>query len=1105
MPASEEVEFYREQVLEATRSVQGELKAFQKDTVAHIDKLFRAGKNRVLVSDEVGLGKTLVAKGVIASTAILHLEEADDPFFKVIYVCSNAAIVNQNLSKLSIDEDIVSRVDASQARLSMQHYFSYINEIEAKQEGRYIQLVPMTPGTSFDITKGAGIVQERALIFAVLRHQRLFRDIVDRLESMLDYQAPSSWGRWRGEYVSIIDSSANEEYRKQVCEELEQYADELVEIRNYALSRTDRRFDSLYIGKLRSVFARLSIDRLDPDLVIMDEFQRFRHLLNRDGSDELSLVSNKFLFSSNREKRHLRALLLSATPFRAFTTMAEDEETFFGESSSHDFMNVVSFLDEEDGEEAFKRVWDAYGSSLNAFVKSETDISQIVSEKQEAERYLRHLIARTERIGLSEYKDIVCDKTKKVDVDKLDITSQLAAVRLFGKLDVEGRLPLDYLESCPYVLSYLKGYKSGDSLLKAVERNVDSIPFKREDASLATRLWVPRYQVRGFKKLDIPSSRMRELMEDVFYTGADGRDASSLLWVPASRPYYRVDDGPYARVKAFSKTLVFSAWTMVPRMMSTLISYEDERRSVIEVYGQEHNIAYFDPKADDPETFDDVEDVVQQPYARHVSRRLPSKRLRVRIAGHTGAVFLMYPSLVLKEMVDWPEFASDAELSELINLTAGKIESLLGEMGIASKSEGRDDYSWYLKAVLMLEHAFGADVGSFLNSIIREDGFSSDDKELARIWKRIDEMPVEEFGDMPENICEVLAQIAIASPAVCAMRTYQKCRKTDGLQLLGFRFASALLRRLNTPSATLAVEAGDLTQRYRSHWSRTLAYCAMGNFQAVLDEWGHQIGYRHSAAFMCNEMIGPKVGRFGGPSTYTMHSQYDVDYLHNLRNRASNRANDVPMKMRTAYAAAFIDDESGGSNDNRRENLRKAFNSPFRPFVLCSTSIGQEGLDFHAYCRKVVHWNLPSNPVDLEQREGRINRYESMAVRQNVARRDDVALKIKEDIWEAIFEKAEKAARDSHEGDFAELAPHWGLEEYDPDLMIERQAYLRSLGVSSQRYEKLKDVLVRYRAVLGQPRQEELLERLGEVLEDECGAGLKELFMDLSPFNYEHK
>nr|WP_270246095.1 helicase-related protein [Coprococcus sp. AM11-30B] len=44
-----------------------------------------------------------------------------------------------------------------------------------------------------------------------------------------------------------------------------------------------------------------------------------------------------------------------------------------------------------------------------------------------------------------------------------------------------------------------------------------------------------------------------------------------------------------------------------------------------------------------------------------------------------------------------------------------------------------------------------------------------------------------------------------------------------------------------------------------------------------------------------------------------------------------------------------------------------------RPFVLATTSIGQEGLDFHNYCCVIMHWNLPSNPIDLEQREGRKN------------------------------------------------------------------------------------------------------------------------------------
>ena len=87
----------------------------------------------------------------------------------------------------------------------------------------------------------------------------------------------------------------------------------------------------------------------------------------------------------------------------------------------------------------------------------------------------------------------------------------------------------------------------------------------------------------------------------------------------------------------------------------------------------------------------------------------------------------------------------------------------------------------------------------------------------------------------------------------------------------------------------------------------------------------------------------------------------------------------------THFALAFGEDvsrEAGPDGDDakmRKSVVREAFNSPFWPFILATTSVGQEGLDFHLYCRDVLHWNLPSNPVDLEQREGRINRRDCLA------------------------------------------------------------------------------------------------------------------------------
>ena len=91
--------------------------------------------------------------------------------------------------------------------------------------------------------------------------------------------------------------------------------------------------------------------------------------------------------------------------------------------------------------------------------------------------------------------------------------------------------------------------------------------------------------------------------------------------------------------------------------------------------------------------------------------------------------------------------------------------------------------------------------------------------------------------------------------------------------------------------------------------------------------------------------------------------------------------------------------------------------------VLATTSVGQEGLDFHPYCHAVVHWNLPSNPVDLEQREGRIHRYKGHAVRRNVAAAfGSAALNSSGvDPWESAFEMAKKARKPG----VSDIIPYW--------------------------------------------------------------------------------
>ena len=54
--------------------------------------------------------------------------------------------------------------------------------------------------------------------------------------------------------------------------------------------------------------------------------------------------------------------------------------------------------------------------------------------------------------------------------------------------------------------------------------------------------------------------------------------------------------------------------------------------------------------------------------------------------------------------------------------------------------------------------------------------------------------------------------------------------------------------------------------------------------------------------------------------------------------------------MRQHFARRYANDGVSGSDQQASQHLdavRAAFNSPFWPFVLGTTSIGQEGLDFH--------------------------------------------------------------------------------------------------------------------------------------------------------------
>ncbi|MFZ5823444.1 MAG: helicase-related protein, partial [Bacillota bacterium] len=193
--------------------------------------------------------------------------------------------------------------------------------------------------------------------------------------------------------------------------------------------------------------------------------------------------------------------------------------------------------------------------------------------------------------------------------------------------------------------------------------------------------------------------------------------------------------------------------------------------------------------------------------------------------------------------------------------------------------------------------------------------------------------------------------------------------------------------------------------------------------------------------------------------------------------------------MRARFALRYGVEQGDDGKAMRHTQVQRAFNSPFWPFVLASTSVGQEGLDFHPYCHAVVHWDLPSNPVDMEQREGRVHRYKGHAIRKNVAGAYAGVGRAGGDPWEAMFGAAAAEGSD--------LVPYW---VYPGPARIERHVPCLPLSRDLERLTALRRSLAVYRMVFGQSRQEDMVaylleqvpketvERVVEVLKVDLGA-----------------
>ena len=1033
------------------------LKDFQRATVEQIIENFAnpVHSHRVLVADEVGLGKTIVAKGVIAQLLIDAIHNKNTRPLRVTYICSNLALANENREKLAVFDHI------AQHKYVQEPSFGRLVELAIKPSlatsDKLLEVCSLTPATSFTLTNSDGNVRERRIIYeSLITHPQL---INKQAELSLLFQSnvlPTTWEReasWfnngrqidtviRADFWQRLTSKSI--VSSELSESLSLHKPSCIDVLSGLTQQDIEGATSIstllyrFRAAIRSEMARSCAQHLHADLFILDEFQRFKELLDGESDTEDSLIAQQ-IFSSTSSKQ-CRVLLLSATPFKAMTRIEDDETTAHHEALRH----LLGFLTKHD-QPRLDHYEQARSSLLKVIISLRDHNTCLNSLEQSArkstEQALQPYIARTERAQIchdfdSVYLPKVSECADSFSIE--DIRGYQALTSLAIALNTERNSNtsyqlLEFYKSSPWPLSFMSGYVFKEHLDAVLSSRTIKKAVKASKAGWLSREKIQNYRLNPVR--DAPNAKFKQLVTTVFSDNSE-----QLLWLAPTMPHYPLQ-GCFKGNEHFTKSLLFSSWAMVPRALSGLLSYEAERRLRI---GKQRP-DYFNEK--------------HQPS-------LASIRFdgQASLAGWS----LIYPSFSLAALELPYEIAS---VNTLLKERVRYFHNELAPLKTKYDSGTRSGNDWYPMASILLDlesqhHSWFEDWWRVESNNATEVGRKIHLDRLKILFDRAQDATLQ-LGPMPKDLADYLAVLSVAGPGICALRMLasvwpdQITHHASSATGIG----AALIQLFNKPESVRVIQK---TQSSNSYWRQALNYCVDGDLQGMLDEYGHLL----EGSGLTAEQATNRFKDVTGIQTVSVGCQFFED--------VKPRRKKVNSTLRCHYAVPLGNQKTDEQGSARIVNIRDAFNSPFKPYVLNSTSIGQEGLDFHWYCSRVIHWNLPANPIDIEQREGRVNRYKSLVVRRRVIEallsdKESHELPVCEygtDYWAHLFLQAEVLTAEQG----SDLTPYWHMPQ--GHAQIERVVPMMPMSREVNRLQDALKVLALYRLAFGQPRQEELLSNL---------------------------
>lgn len=990
-------------------------KPFQQATVAAATNAL-AGANplrRFLVADEVGLGKTVVARDVLAALGRKARK------FTVYYISSGQKVADQNKVELLrfLEKD---DADAALSKIDRLGLIPF----EEKRAGS-LRLYAFTPHTSFSSTKRlyGGKVVERAFIKLLL--DEIYPGLTSTFRSgFIEHGATTGWA-WalavaerKFEHASAAFKTA---YGRALREEFGKPARETIskEANNPKIA------DGHTIGLMRKALAQAALDSAKPDLVILDEFQCYRELLDASADNPLA----RQLLEGKDGSSPPPILLLSATPYRFY---AERWETGAGAAPHVELFDLIAFLGGADVRSEAEAQFRRFGDLLHVIGRLSLDSRQAAIDEAETIKHrlevlLTPLMSRTERAAREGSEPP--SKPVRIEPHDLDVYRHFTAA-VPKKLKTA---TIAYWLSVP-----LPAQALGDRY--QITRGLE-FPATRGVPRLGVTTWsMPPKDSWGSAKL--------RALGDIVPT-----DALALPWILPSLTWWD-SAGPWAKVGQPQKMLIFSRFKATPQSVAALVSLEVERKFVGRstlLYANAWKKRHLNPK--------------------------PNQ-------GPTLALF--HPSPFLIRAVDPLDVRDGASIRQVRVRARQQIIRAL-PASIAPEAPNKRDNSrrkpaWAVLAAI--ERAQKQPHSREFAAIQKDWGWvAPNDAALQSLLKlRQDAEPISWISRWE---LDALVDMALGAPGVVAGRALYRHLpelfdyKGQHYRKLA-RFCWMKLRTyLDRPVFWSVLPGDDATTKYQRA-------CVEGCLEAVLDEHFWLRKSKVGGIGLIDDLsraLSANVGTFGFKGLAK-------------RDKIRIRCHAAVPFGGTESETLRHDQDDDNQTPARSEEIRSAFNTPFWPYVLTTTSVGQEGLDFHSWCDRLGHWDLCSSPVDLEQREGRVQRFGGLTVRRPLADKLGKAAMVaaRRDLtspWEALAASANEAFKEDKTG----LTPWWML----PGAELKRHLFALPQSRDIDRFAKLKTQRLLYRVALGQPDQEDLVELLTDD-DPEAMRLLQGLTLNLSAF-----